>query len=402
MHPLATQALQTMGISPHPDNRVVVAMSGGVDSSVVAALLAEAGYTVLGVTLQLYDQGERIARKGACCAGQDIYDAKLVADKMGFAHYVLDYESRFKESVIDAFAESYLQGETPIPCIQCNREVKFRDLLKVAQDLGAQALVTGHYVQRLLKNDHAELHQAIDPSRDQSYFLFETTHAQLDFLRFPLGGLHKTETRLLAHYFGLAVSDKPDSQDICFVGGRSYASVVAKLRPESLVPGDIVHLDGRVLGTHDGLIHFTIGQRRGLKISHPEPLFVIGLDVTRHQVIVGPQYALGCDRLELRGVNWLLPLQERPFVAGPLACRVKIRSSHKGVSAHLIEEKEGQIKVQFEAPEYGIARGQACVFYQASRVLGGGWIDKTHSLNASSATLRGPQMFENAGINNIL
>jgi tRNA-specific 2-thiouridylase len=372
---LMAQALQAMHLPPAA--RVVVAMSGGVDSSVVAALLAHAGYEVLGVTLQLYDQGARAARKGACCAGQDIYDAKQVADHMGFPHYVLDYASRFQESVMETFADSYLAGETPVPCVQCNREVKFKDLLKVAQDLGADALVTGHYVQRLVQDGQAQLHQAIDPSRDQSYFLFGTTQAQLDFLRFPLGGLHKTQTRELASFFGLNVSDKPDSQDICFVAGGSYASVVAKLRPESLISGDIVHTDGRILGRHEGVIHFTVGQRRGLKIASPEPLFVVRLDTVHHRVIVGPREALACAQMSLREVNWLFPDALLPSATSSLGCHVKIRSSQKALPASLSLDSHNTLQVTLASPEYGISKGQACVFYHETRVIGGGWIDET-------------------------
>jgi tRNA-specific 2-thiouridylase len=375
MDELIGRALKDMDLPSR--GRVVVAMSGGVDSSVAAALLHHTGYDVLGVTLQLYDQGAQAARKGACCAGQDIYDAKTVADQMGFAHYVLDYESRFKQAVIESFAESYLRGETPIPCIQCNKEVKFKDLFQVAQDLGAEALVTGHYVQRFRDPGPPTLHQAVDASRDQSYFLFETTLPQLDFLRFPLGGLLKSETRALGAFFGLKVSEKPDSQDICFVNGGSYASVVARLRPESLQPGEIVHLDGRVLGHHEGVIHFTVGQRKGLKIAAPEPLFVVALDAAHHRVIVGPREALARQRLVLRDVNWLIPPHDRPLANQPLACQVKIRSSHTPQEAQLHQTPEGSVQVCLEAPEYGISTGQACVFYTQSQVLGGGWITGT-------------------------
>jgi len=376
MENLIARALHSMDFNQSRQRRVVVAMSGGVDSSVAAALLHHGGYEVLGVTLQLYEQKGDVQRKGACCAGQDIYDAKMVADQMGFAHFVLDYESRFKEAVIETFADSYLQGETPIPCIQCNKEVKFKDLFQVAQDLEAQALVTGHYVQRLA-GESPTLHQGVDPGRDQSYFLFETSLSQLDFLRFPLGGLLKSETRQLADFFSLKVSQKPDSQDICFVAGGSYASVVARLRPESLQPGQIVHVDGSVLGEHDGIIHFTVGQRRGLKLSAPEPLFVIALNPTTRQVTVGPREALARRTLVLRDVNWLIPAESRPTSATSLACRVKIRSAHPPQPAHVFLDGVGKTRVVLESPEYGVSTGQACVFYEGTHVLGGGWIRET-------------------------
>jgi tRNA-specific 2-thiouridylase len=379
---LIKKALGSMALPPSSASRVVVAMSGGVDSSVAAALLAHQGYDVLGITLQLYDQGVVAARKGACCAGQDIYDAKEVAEKIGFPHYVLDYESRFKQKVIDDFADSYLRGETPIPCIQCNQEVKFKDLLETAENLGAQALVTGHYVKRVVQGDIPELHKAKDPSKDQSYFLFGTTQEQLNFLRFPLGDLLKSETRELARFFDLPLSEKPDSQDICFVAGGSYAALVAQMRPESLVAGDIVHLsDGRVLGRHEGLIHFTVGQRRGLKIASKHPLFVVALDPQNNHVIVGPKEALGCKKLSLRGVNWLGKDESKQASVSHdlISCRVRVRSSQIEVPARLQLKHSQTAEVIFEEPEYGVALGQACVFYEGNRLLGGGWIQATDS-----------------------
>lgn len=298
--------MNSLGIhKPPAETRVVVAMSGGVDSSVAAALLAEQGYDVVGVTLQLYDHGAAVARKGACCAGQDIYDARRVADMVGMPHYVLDYESRFSQSVMDDFADSYLRGETPIPCVRCNQTVKFRDLLQTARDLGAEALATGHYVRRVVGKAGPELHRAADPAKDQSYFLFATTPEQLAFLRFPLGGLSKAETRALAERLDLPVAAKPDSQDICFVPNGGYASVVEKLRPGAVEPGEIVDLQGRVLGRHDGIIHFTIGQRRGIGIAGDEPLYVVRLEPEAHRVVVGPRAALARDRVTVRALNWL-------------------------------------------------------------------------------------------------
>lgn len=351
------------------DTRIVVAMSGGVDSSVAAALMVEAGFEVIGMTLQLYDQGMALGKKGACCAGQDIYDARQVCDKLGIPHYVLDYESRFSQAVIEDFADSYLRGETPIPCVRCNQQVKFKDLLTTARDLGAQALVTGHYVQRMMGQGRAELHRAIDPIRDQSYFLFATTQQQLDFLRFPLGGMAKTETRHHATRFGLEVAEKPDSQDICFVPNGSYASVLEKLRPGSLEEGDIVHTDGRLLGRHKGIINYTVGQRKGLGIGGGEPLYVIRLNPEEHQVIVGPYEALARTELFLKEVNWL-----GGEVKGPIDCEVKVRSTRPPVVAKVCFEEGEGARVIFPQPEYGIAAGQACVFYQDNRVLGGGWI----------------------------
>lgn len=365
-----------LGFTKAPSEiRVVVAMSGGVDSSVVAALMAEAGFNVVGITLQLYDHGMAVGKKNACCAGQDIYDASQVAAKLGFPHYVLDYESVFKQSVIDDFADSYIKGETPIPCVKCNQQVKFKDLLKTAKDLQADALVTGHYVQRLMGPKGAELHMAADPLKDQSYFLFATTQDQLDYLRFPLGGMEKSETRAHAKRFGLPVADKPDSQDICFVPGGNYATIVEKLRPGALTPGKIIHVDGTVLGDHTGIINYTIGQRRGLKIGGREddqaPLYVVRLNPDQHEVIVGPKEALACHEFSLINVNWLGELAP-PGVGIPV--QVKIRSSSKPIPAQIFLEGNNQSRIILNQPEYGISGGQACVMYNHTRVLGGGWI----------------------------
>lgn len=363
------------------DTRVVVAMSGGVDSSVAAALLVEAGFDVVGVTMQLYDHGLALGKKGACCAGQDIYDAAQVAEKLGFPHYVLDYESVFRQSVIDDFADSYVQGETPIPCVRCNQRVKFVDLLKMARDLKGEALVTGHYVQRVEGSHGPELHRAVDPHKDQSYFLFATTPEQLDYLRFPLGGMTKTETRAHAARFDLDVSDKPDSQDICFVPDGNYARIVEKLRPEAIMPGEIVHVDGTVLGQHEGIINYTIGQRKGLGIGGRqegscEPLYVVKVVPETCQVIVGPRSALAQNTFALQDVNWIgAPMNDRLKKEG-VPCAVKIRSSNKPISARVFYENTQKATVVLEQPEYGIAPGQACVFYQEEHVLGGGWIKR--------------------------
>ncbi|MBS0224322.1 MAG: tRNA 2-thiouridine(34) synthase MnmA [Proteobacteria bacterium] len=358
------------------DTRVVVAMSGGVDSSVTAAVLREQGYDVVGITLQLYDHGAAVGRKGACCAGQDIHDAREVAGRLGIPHYVLDYESRFRNEVMDAFADSYVRGETPVPCIACNRTVKFRDLLATARELGADALATGHYVRRVMGEAGPELHRGSDPARDQSYFLFGTTAAQLDFLRFPLGDLSKTETRALAEKFDLAVADKPDSQDICFVPGGDYRAVVQKLRPEANEPGEIVDMAGRVLGQHDGIIGFTVGQRRGLALGERtgtgnEPLYVVRLEPETRRVIAGPRHALGRSEIVLYDVNWLGP----DFV-GSLPAQVRVRSSQTLRPAD-ISRQETTLVVRFSEPEIGISPGQACVIYDhvtGSRILGGGFI----------------------------
>ncbi|MEO1532962.1 MAG: tRNA 2-thiouridine(34) synthase MnmA [Pseudomonadota bacterium] len=364
------------------DTRVVVAMSGGVDSSVVAAELAAEGYDVVGITLQLYDHGAALAKKGACCAGRDIHDARRVAERMGFPHYVLDYESRFRESVIDDFADSYLAGATPIPCVRCNERVKFRDLLETAQDLEADCLATGHYVQRQLGAGGPELHRAADPVRDQSYFLFATTRAQLDYLRFPLGHLaSKAETRALAAKHGLPVADKPDSQDICFVPNGNYAAVIEKLRPGAAEPGDIVHLDGRVLGTHRGVIHYTIGQRKGLGLgggeTGGEPLHVVKLDADGRRVIVGPRAALATRKVRVGALNWLgdLPLEA---AEDGVEVAVKVRSTRPPKPGRVRAAADGGAEVTLFADEEGVAPGQACVLYapEGSRVLGGGWIGR--------------------------
>ena len=352
-------------------------MSGGVDSSVVAAVLHRAGYAVVGMTLQLYDHGEAIHRKGACCAGQDIHDARRVAEAMGFPHYVLDYETRFREAVIEDFADTYLAGSTPIPCVRCNQSVKFADLLATSKQLGADALATGHYIRRAMNGNRAELRRAADAGKDQSYFLFATTDDQLDYLRFPLGHLEKDQTRELAAAMGLVVAAKPDSQDICFVPDGDYASVVEKVRPGASRPGEIVHTDGRVLGTHDGVIRYTVGQRRGLGVSVGEPLYVVGLDAENARVIVGPREELAVRRIVLKDVNWIGDgdLAE----ADGLQIGVKVRST-RPPSLAALEIAGDAVHVLLDEGEEGVAPGQACVFYEApghDRVLGGGWIAAT-------------------------
>lgn len=355
-------------------------MSGGVDSSVVAGLLKREGYDVVGVTLQLYDHGAATHRKGACCAGQDIHDARRVADVLGIPHYVLDYEDRFRKSVIDGFAESYVAGETPVPCISCNQTVKFADLLGTARELGADALATGHYVMTRQHGNSRALYRPVDLDRDQSYFLFATTQEQLDFVRFPLGGMTKAETRDAARELGLAIADKSDSQDICFVPSGRYADVIQKLKPGAAEAGDIVHIDGRVLGRHDGIIHYTVGQRRGIGVALGAPLFVIHLDPVGRRVIVGPREALATHKLHLRNVNWLgdMPLSDIP--AEGLDLYARVRSTRPPAPARLIHD-HGHCFVELAESEAGVAPGQACVFYDgegtATRVLGGGWIART-------------------------
>ncbi|MGW8201337.1 tRNA 2-thiouridine(34) synthase MnmA [Sphingomonas bisphenolicum] len=359
---------------PLAERRIVVAMSGGVDSSVVAALAAKTGAEVIGVTLQLYDHGAAVGRTGSCCAGQDIRDARAVADRIGIAHYVFDYETAFRDSVIADFADEYMAGRTPIPCVKCNMGVKFTDLFQIARDLGADCLATGHYVQRVEGVAGAELHRAADPARDQSYFLFATTQAQLDYLRFPLGGLPKPMVREIAAELGLSVALKPDSQDICFVPDGDYAKIVRKLRPDADEGGDIVHIDGRVLGRHKGMIHFTVGQRKGLDIGgQPDPLYVVRLDAAGKRVIVGPRAALAVSGAALSDINWL-----GGDFTGPLTA--KVRSMAKPVPARL----EGD-RLLFDAPEYGVAPGQAAVLYAGERILGGGWIASTQAAMAEAA-----------------
>ncbi len=378
--------MNSLGINKDPkDTRVVVAMSGGVDSSVAAALLHEQGYDVVGVTLQLFDYGAAVSKSKTCCAGQDIHDARRVAEARGFPHYVLNYESNFRESVMDDFADSYLAGQTPIPCVRCNQSVKFRDLLKVAHELGADCMATGHYIDRRIdpKTDVAALYRAHDHGKDQSYFLFATTQDQLDFLRFPLGGWSKDKTREEATRLGLLTADKPDSQDICFVPHGDYAKVVKQMRTQAENPGEIVHEDGRVLGQHKGIIHYTIGQRRGIGIGggideNNNPFYVIRIDADRNQVIVGPKESLARNVIHVEECNWLLP----QVPADGLEIDLKFRSVMKPVAARIAPGANGTAEIRLEEPQYGISPGQAAVCYVGDRVLGGGWIKSTGRITA--------------------
>ncbi|MDA0230576.1 MAG: tRNA 2-thiouridine(34) synthase MnmA [Proteobacteria bacterium] len=368
---------------PRNRTRIVVAMSGGVDSSVAAALYAEAGYDVVGMTLQLYDNGATQARTGSCCAGQDIHDARRVAAHLGIAHYVLNYEDRFRREVMDEFADSYLRGETPIPCITCNQTVKFRDLLAAARDLEADALATGHYVRRVVGAAGPEMHRAHDAGRDQSYFLFATTREQLEFLRFPLGDIGKSEVRRHAERLGLAVAEKPDSQDICFVPGGDYAAIIEKLRPGAAEPGDIVDLAGAVVGEHAGIIHYTVGQRRGLGLAAPEPLYVVAVDAASRRVTVGPKAALLCDRVRLRQPQFI-DSEASLRSAGDVI--VRLRSTHPGAAGYLTLLDNGEAEIRLAQPEPATARGQAAVCYRGDKLLGGGWIASMERSAALSQT----------------
>ncbi|KAB2664572.1 tRNA 2-thiouridine(34) synthase MnmA [Brucella tritici] len=373
------------------DTRVVVAMSGGVDSSVVAGILKREGYDVVGVTLQLYDHGAAVHRAGSCCAGQDIEDARRVSESLGIPHYVLDYEARFREAVIDPFANSYVSGETPIPCVSCNQTVKFADLLQTARDLGADALATGHYIRSRANGAHRALYRPVDTDRDQSYFLFATTQEQIDYLRFPLGHLPKAQVREIAEEMGLTVAKKQDSQDICFVPQGKYSDIISKLKPEAANPGDIVHIDGRTLGRHDGIVHYTVGQRRGIGVATGEPLYVVHLDAANARVIVGPREALETHKVFLRDINWLgdAPINDLP--EGGMEVFAKVRSTRPPRPA-VLRHGDGQTWVELVDGESGIAPGQACVLYSdesnTARVFGGGFIGRSEREPQAEEMLR--------------
>ena len=366
--------LNSIGLNKKPsDTKIVVAMSGGVDSSTVAGMMRKDGYNVVGITLKLYDDGKEVAASKQCCSGQDIMDAKRVANKLDIEHKILYYQNKFKEGVIDNFVESYLKGETPIPCVQCNQTVKFKDLFEVSKDLKADALITGHYVKSITSNDSTNMYRAIDENRDQSYFLFNTTREQLDYLRFPLGGLLKDETRSIAKSLDLNVADKPDSQDICFVPNGDYASVIQKFRPDSFQKGNIKNLDGKVIGVHDGIINFTIGQRKGIKVSDKDPLYVIKINSEKNEIIVGPKEYLGKKKILLKNINLLADKKELET-----NIFVKVRSTGKLLEAKVKLSDQNGADVELKKPEDGISPGQACVFYNKDnlgyKVLGGGWI----------------------------